>query len=122
MVDLHGTERAAHSLFLGMAAESGLLGTAAFLGVLLAAAIPLLRIRQRPRAPGDASLAVGLFLGLLGYVLAGMFLDLAYARYLWLLIALATAAGGILARTDGPESASAAANVAGAVRAMPQGV
>jgi len=122
VVDLHGTERAAHSLFLGMAAESGLLGTAAFLGVLLAAAIPLLRIRQRPRAPGDASLAVGLFLGLLGYVLAGMFLDLAYARYLWLLIALATAAGVILARTDGPESASAAANVAGAVRAMPQGV
>lgn len=121
VVDVHGTERAAHSLFLGMAAESGILGTAAFVGVLAAAIIPLLRIRQRPRAPGDAELAIGLFLGLLGYLMAGMFLDLAYARYLWLLLALAGAAGVILARSDEPGSPTATAAVNRTQRSGMQG-
>lgn len=95
--DLHGQERVAHSLFLALAAQIGLVGVAAFVAVLVATALPLLRVRRRARSPGDRAIASGLLLGLLGYVLAGMFLDLAYARYLWLLIALAAAAGSILA-------------------------
>lgn len=94
--DVHGQERVAHSLFLGLLAEVGIVGVAAFLGVLAATALPLVRVRRRARAPADRALATGLLLGLLGYLLAGLFLDLAYARYFWLLVALAAAAGAIL--------------------------
>jgi len=94
--DLHGRERVAHSLFLGLLAEVGVLGVAAFIAVLVAADLPLLRIRRRARRPADRALATGLLLGLLAYVFAGLFLDLAYARYFWLLVALAAAGGAIL--------------------------
>jgi hypothetical protein len=95
--DLHATDRRAHSLFLAMLAEVGILGTAVFLGILAAIAIPLVRIRRRAQDPVDALIATGLLLGILAFLFAGAFLDLAYARYFWLLLGLAAAAGTVLA-------------------------
>jgi hypothetical protein len=80
-----------------MLAEVGILGTAMFIGILAAIAIPLVRIRRRAQDPVDALMAAGLLLGMLAFLFAGAFLDLAYARYFWLLVGLAAAAGTVLA-------------------------
>lgn len=83
--------RRAHNLFLEVGAETGLLGLAAFIAVLLAAAIPLWHVRRRweHRNAEYTNLATALLLSLLGYVTAGLFLHLAYERYLWIIVALA---------------------------------
>lgn len=98
--DLHATDRRAHNLFLAMLAEVGVVGTALFIAIPIAIGIPLVRIRRRARDPADAIIATGLLLGIGAFLLAGIFLDLAYARYFWLLLGLAAAAGTVLA----PES------------------
>lgn len=90
--------RRAHNLFLEVGAETGILGLGAFLAVLLATAIGLWSARRRwARLDAEYSdLATGLLLALMGYVTAGLFLHLSYERYLWLLLALASAAVWIL--------------------------
>ena len=93
-----------------MLAEVGVVGTALFLAVLIAVAAPLLRIWRRSSNRTDVTIAVGLLLGLGGYLLAGLFLDLAYARYFWLLIGLAVAAGVILAPERATDSTLAPAS------------
>ena len=98
--DLHATDRRAHNLVLAMLAEVGIIGTALFAGILVATAIPLMRIRRHARDPADAIIATGLLLGILAFLFAGAFLDLAYARYFWLLLGLAGAAGSVLAPTE----------------------
>lgn len=85
--------RRAHNLYLEMAAETGLIGIAVFL------AIPLLLLRAlwaaHRRFSGQnrelADTAMALSLSIIGFLLAGMFLTLAYQRYYWLLLALAGA-------------------------------
>jgi len=94
--DLHATDRRAHSLYLAMLAEVGIVGTALFLAVIAAVVAPLLRVWRRSTNTADMAIAVGLLLGLAGYLVAGLFLDLAYARYFWLYIGLAIAGGVIL--------------------------
>jgi O-antigen ligase len=90
--------RRAHNLFLEVGAETGILGLLAFTTVLGAAAYPLWRLRRAWRRLNaeHANLATAVLLALLGYVVAGLFLHLAYERYLWLLIALAGSAIWIL--------------------------
>lgn len=99
---LWGRYREPHSLPLGIAAESGTLGLAAFLGVLIAAIGGLVRARRRAldTQPELAELATGYLLALVAYLAAGLFLHLTYVRYFWMLLALATAAGRIAG--DGP--------------------
>jgi hypothetical protein len=46
-------------------------------------------------------MADALFLALLAYLVAGLFLSLAFERYFWLLLALAGAAGGVALRGAG---------------------
>jgi putative inorganic carbon (HCO3(-)) transporter len=112
VVDLHATDRRAHNLFLAMLAEVGLIGTALFIAVLVAIAIPLIKIRRRARSPADAIIATGLLLGIAAFLFAGVFLDLAYQRYFWLLVGLAGAAGTVLAPVV-PERAAIATPSAG---------
>ncbi|MEM9760162.1 MAG: O-antigen ligase family protein [Pseudomonadota bacterium] len=83
-------ERRSHNLFLQLAAETGLLGLAAFMAVLLVAFVPLDRLRRRALDdPPLATLAAGLELSLFILITTSMFLHAAYVRYLWLLLALA---------------------------------
>lgn len=78
-----------HNLFLQVVAETGLLGLLGFCGLLLLAAWRLRQGRSRLRAAGHHRHAVmlgDLELALLGYLLAGMFVHLAYERLLYALL------------------------------------
>lgn len=85
--------REAHNLYLGVAADTGMAGLLAFLGLLGAILFPLCSGARRLRdaRPELAASAAALALGLVGYLAAGLFLSLAYERYFWLLLGLAAA-------------------------------
>lgn len=90
-----GERREAHSLFLGLAAETGVLGLLTFAGMVVALQRPLVRLRHRTkdRQPEVAGLATGYFLAVTTYLTTGIFLHFAYIRYFWLFIGLAAALG-----------------------------
>ena len=89
--------RQPHSLYLGVAAEHGVAGLLAFLGILVVTLRDLLRARRRwlSENPLVADAIAGLIGALVVYLASAVFLHLAYARYLWLLLALAAAAGAL---------------------------
>jgi putative inorganic carbon (hco3(-)) transporter len=87
-----GSPRFAHSLYLEILAETGLMGLAAFGLAMAAFAVALERARRRLQSRGDpasAGLARGLQLALLGYLLSSVLLHGHFQRYLWLLLAFA---------------------------------
>ncbi|MEO6989070.1 MAG: O-antigen ligase family protein [Aquihabitans sp.] len=90
-----GVNREAHSLYLGLAAETGLLGLLTFAGLIVALQGPLVRLRRRAtaRRPDVAGLATGYALAVTTYLTTGIFLHFAYIRYFWLFIGLAAAMG-----------------------------
>lgn len=89
------TNRAAHSLYLGLAAESGTVGLLFFMLMLLATFRDLLRVRHESqgRRPDLENIATSFILALLVYLTTGLFLHLSYMRYFWIMFALASAAG-----------------------------
>jgi O-antigen ligase len=91
------SDRQAHDLYLHIAAEMGLLGLAAFLAIFGVTLRDLIRVRRRwfTERPELAKMATGLFLAVVTYMTTGLFLHLSYERYLWLVMALAGAAGHI---------------------------
>jgi O-antigen ligase len=95
-------KRAAHDLFIGVAADLGAAGLAVFAAILGVTAAGLLRVRRRwgAFAPDLVNLADSMFLALLAYVTAGLFLSLAFERYLWLLVALGGAAVAVASRAQ----------------------
>ncbi|HVS14498.1 MAG TPA: O-antigen ligase family protein [Thermoanaerobaculia bacterium] len=98
-----------HSLYLEIAAETGVVGLALFAAVLLAALAGLLGARRRLVATGDAAsaaLASGLSIALVGYLVSSLFLHGHFQRYLWLLLAFA-ATLDLLARRGGPRAVAA---------------
>jgi O-antigen ligase len=86
--------RRAHNLYLEIAADTGMLGLGAFLAIVLVTLVSLRRlsVRCRARSPGLATLGDSLLLALIAYLASGVFLQLAYQRYFWFLVALANAA------------------------------
>jgi O-antigen ligase len=94
--------REAHDLFVGVAADLGGAGLAVFTAILAFTFHGLLRVRRRWRdlRPDLVSLADSLFLALLAYVAAGLFLSLAFERYFWLLAALGGAVIVVASRWD----------------------
>jgi O-antigen ligase len=88
------SERRGHSLYLELAADTGVIGLGAFLAMVgTALALLYRRARQwRQRDPERALLASSLFFGLFAYLASGVFLHLSYQRYFWVLLALASAA------------------------------
>jgi putative inorganic carbon (hco3(-)) transporter len=91
--------REAHDIALGIAADLGIAGLAAFGGVMFLTLRNLVRARRRSlgRRPELVNLADSLLLALVAYLSAALFLTLAFERYLWLLAALAGAAARIAA-------------------------
>ncbi len=84
----------AHSLYLEIAAETGLLGLLTFGLVVAACFAGLRRARVAFRAAGRpdlADLARGVEIGLIGYLVSSIFLHGHHIRYLWLFFALAAA-------------------------------
>lgn len=89
--------REPHNLYLGLAAETGIVGLTAFLAVVVVTLRGLWLVHTK-HPPGSlhGMLATGFLLGLLAYLYAGVFLHLSYARYFWMLLAL----GGAIPLVD----------------------
>lgn len=100
----------AHSLYLELAAELGVVGLAAFLLVFVRLLRALDRARRRWRIsrPDVAHVATGLELCILGYLGTSAFLHLGFQRYLWLLTALAGAALHVFRAIEAAESRAVA--------------
>lgn len=87
-------QREAHSLYLEAFAETGIVGASAFLAVLWLALRGAWRARQR-LARRDALLAEGIFVALMSFLVAGLFLHASYLRYLWIVIGFGFVAGNL---------------------------
>lgn len=97
-----------HNLYLEVGAETGLPGLLVFGGALMAAFVGLRRSRRGALQRGHttlAAIALGVGLGLAGYLLGSLFLHGQFQRYLWLLLALAAAVDA-LDRSPAPRSGS----------------
>jgi O-antigen ligase len=94
-------QRQAHNMILGQAADLGIAGLLAFCGLLAITIRALIRVRAENLRFGRrdcADLATALLLAVIGYLLTGAFLTLAFERYFWLLLGLAQAATSIALR------------------------
>ncbi|HVR70441.1 MAG TPA: O-antigen ligase family protein [Vicinamibacteria bacterium] len=83
-----------HNLYLEIAAETGLVGLAAFTVVLLACFSALRRARAAARAAGDSgsvALSRGFDIAVVGFLLSSLFLHGHHPRYLWMLFGFAAA-------------------------------
>lgn len=97
-VSVRAADREAHNLYLETAAETGIFGLITFLGAVVATLIQLARARAAAlaRRPDLAAMATGFMLALLAYMATGIFLHLSYARYFWLVLALAGATASVV--------------------------
>jgi O-antigen ligase len=93
-ISVRAADRQAHNLYLETAAETGILGLITFVGAILVTLIQLARARAAALRRGRedlAAMATGFLLAILSYMATGIFLHLSYARYFWLMLALAGA-------------------------------
>ena len=87
------SQRRAHSLYLEMAADLGIVGLGTFLA-MVGTAMALLYGRARywrGRDPERAMLAGSFLAALFAYLASAAFLHLSYQRFFWVLLALASA-------------------------------
>ena len=94
-LDPRNTERSAHSLYLEVLAEQGILGFAMFVFVLYAVFSSLTKANQilkKLGLEGEADLVLAFEIGFIGYLLSALFIHGAYPRNLWLLIGIGLAA------------------------------
>jgi putative inorganic carbon (HCO3(-)) transporter len=98
-----GDERVAHNLFLELAANTGILGLGSFLGAVGLTLLQLTRVRRRclSQHPQLAAIATAFFLAITSYLATGLFLSPAFARYFWLIMAIAWATCSVGAGLSG---------------------
>jgi putative inorganic carbon (HCO3(-)) transporter len=103
------SDRRGHSLYLEMAADTGVIGLGAFLAMVLTALAYLYRNARywRERDRERSLLASSFFFALLAYLATAFFLHLSYQRYFWLLLALASSTIWVLERERSQEAAPA---------------
>jgi putative inorganic carbon (hco3(-)) transporter len=113
-------ERQAHNLYLGFGAELGVPGLIVFLLIAYSVVRMLLAARRASivKRPDLERLTTPFLLALMTYYVTGMFLHLSFARFYWLMLAVATAAAVVTLR----EMASADEPAAAEARSMPRGV
>jgi O-antigen ligase len=86
--------RNAHSLYLEVAAEGGMIGMTFLFGTMILALRELRRAEQMYRVLGEpaiADLANAAYLGFIGYLITAIFIHGDFPRFLWLQIAFAAA-------------------------------
>jgi O-antigen ligase len=101
--DLHPDGQPAHSAYLGTAAELGLPGLLLFVGLLVSTARFLRRTAVRARRARDwflMRLANALTIGLAGWAVASLFLSTETSRPLWIVVGIALALPGLIARRE----------------------
>jgi O-antigen ligase len=102
-------EREAHNLYLGVGAELGVAGLIVFLLVGLSTLRMLLKARNVSivRRPDLERLTTPFLLALVTYYTTGLFLHLSFARFFWLMLAVAGAAAIVtlreVAASEAPE-------------------
>ena len=118
-ISVRAADREAHNLYLEKAAETGILGLVTFFGAVVATLFQLARARAAAiaRRPELAAMASGFMLALVAYLATGIFLHMSYARYFWLILALAGATAHVVLRTMADEDADTPAGPRGAQRA-----
>jgi putative inorganic carbon (hco3(-)) transporter len=91
-----------HNLYLETLAETGILGLASFLAIILAIMHGLWRVRRKLQHMGSeyADTAMAFFLCLVAYLISAIFAHLSYQRYFWLLMALCSATIHILGSVE----------------------
>jgi putative inorganic carbon (hco3(-)) transporter len=94
------SERRGHSLYLEMAADTGIMGLTAFLVMVSVPIVLLLRQARywRNRDSERAIVASSLVFALVAYLASAMFLHLSYQRFFWAILALASAGVWVLGR------------------------
>lgn len=92
--------RRAHNLYLEKAADTGIVGLAAFLAIPAVTGWQLWQLSKRyRRSRRDHALLVdSLLLSMVAYFSTALFLHLSYERYLWLLLALGNVAIWLIRR------------------------
>lgn len=85
-------DRHAHSLYIQILAEHGLMGAFSFGGILLVAMYYIYKAERKFKELGydeEEGIAAAFFVAMVGYLIAAVFLHMAYPRYFWLLIGIA---------------------------------
>jgi O-antigen ligase len=97
---LEGATRESHNLYLGIGAELGIVGLVIFLIIGLLTFQMLFKARRLSldRRPDLERLTTPFGLALMTYYVTGMFLHLSFARFFWLMLAVASAAAIITIR------------------------
>ena len=87
-----GTRRA-HNMYLEELADTGIVGFAAFMAIVLTTILSLVKVRRAcfESNPELSNLATGFLLSIIGYLTTAVFLHLSYIRYYFLILALAGA-------------------------------
>ncbi len=100
--------REAHNLYLGIGAELGIPGLIVFLIIAVLTIRMILAARRASliRRPDLERLTTPYLLALLTYYVTGLFLHLSFARYYWLMLAVAGAAAIITLRETAADEAS----------------
>lgn len=85
--------RRAHSLYPELAAETGIIGLAFFMAIVLVIMYRLWQARRlcMETRPDLANMATAFLLSIVAYLGTAIFLQLSYQRYFWLMLALAGA-------------------------------
>jgi putative inorganic carbon (HCO3(-)) transporter len=98
--NVRANNRRTHSLYLQLAAETGVAGLIAFLGMIAMVLLPLNRARRRLQHSDRQlwGLVCGLELAVLVQLSTNLFLHAGYIRYFWLLLALGVAAASLSGR------------------------
>ncbi len=94
-----GEGRSAHSLYLEVLAETGLVGLFLFLSILIVAALGIIGAYRFARAQGEDRLAMQIAAfgaGLSGYMAGMALLHDAFPRFLWIMIVLSVEAERIM--------------------------
>ena len=101
-INVKAEDRQAHNLYLATAAETGVLGFICLAAILLITLWQLALARRRwvGRRTDLANMATAFSLSVVTYMTTGIFLHLSYARYFWLIMALAGATALIALRAD----------------------
>ena len=108
----HGLDRVtyelnAHSMFVQIAAETGIFGLLLFLMVILATLRTVWELRKMSTRSGKqiaaARMGMAISIGFIGYVVCGFFVNVAYNSTLYILIALIVAARNIAKQQESQE-------------------
>jgi O-antigen ligase len=99
--------KVAHNTLLQVLAETGVVGAALFTGILLFCVLSTIAAARRYQRDGNERmelLARGLFVAIVGYLVAAFFISENYSKLMWLLLALGPAVHAVARRESSSSS------------------